>query len=38
MGTSSKAREQEHNWYKVGLQKQIEQGWIGHQEQKNIRM
>ena len=38
MGTSSKAEEQEHHWYKMGLQKQVEWGWTGYQEQSKIGM
>jgi hypothetical protein len=38
MGTSSKTEEQEHHWYKMGLQKQVERGWAGYQEQNKIGM
>jgi hypothetical protein len=36
MGTGSKTKEQEHDWYKVGFLKKIEQGWTGNRNKARL--
>jgi hypothetical protein len=38
MGTSSKTKEQEHDWYKVGFPKKTELGWTGNHKKSKVSM